>query len=60
MLSFEELYLFDDESDYDGSGSGYPGTCALPVCSDKSIGSFEKSVGGVSGIGSGVFFPTVI
>ena len=60
LLSFYELYLFDDESDYDESGSGSPGTYAFPFCSVNSVGSVGDSVGGVRGIGSGVFVPTVI
>ena len=60
MLSFDKLDLFDDESDSDGSGSGSPGTCAFPFCSGKYVGSVGKSVGGVSGVGSGVFVPTGI
>ena len=46
---------FDDEYDNDGSGSGSPGTCNFPFCSDESVGSVGKSAGGVSGVGSGVF-----
>ena len=38
LLSFGELYLFDDEYDNDGSGSGSPGTCDFPFCSGKSVG----------------------
>ena len=50
LLFFDELYVFDDESDDDGSGSGSPGTCTFPFFSGKSVGS-------VSGVGSGVFVP---
>ena len=53
MLSFDELYFFDDESDNYGSGSGSPGMCAFPFCSVKYIG-------GVSGVGSGDFVLTRI
>ena len=60
MLSFKELDLFDDKSDNDGSGSGSPGTCTFQFCSGKSVSSGGKSVGGVSGVGSGVFIPTGI
>ena len=60
MLSFDELYLFDDESDDDGSGPGYPGTCDFTYCSGTSGCSTGKSVGHVFGIASGVFFPTGI
>ena len=49
FLSFDGLYLFDDESDDDGSGSGSPGTCNFTFCSGNSVGS-------VSCVGSGVFF----
>ena len=60
MLSFDELDLFDDESDNDGSGSGSPGTYAFPFCSGKSVVSVAKSVGRVRGVGSSVFVPTGI
>ena len=50
---FRRIRFFDDESDYDGCGSSSPGTCAFPFCS-------VKYVGGVNGIGSSVFVPTVI
>ena len=53
LLSFEELDLFNDESDDDGSGSRSPGTWYFPFCSGNSIGCF-------SGVGSGVFVPTEI
>ena len=52
--------MFDDESENDGSGSRSPGTCDFPFCSGKFVGSVGKSVGGVSGIGSGVFVSTGI
>ena len=52
--------MFDDESDNFGSGSGSPGTCAFLFCSGKSVGSAGESVGGISGVGSGVFFLTGI
>ena len=60
LLSFYKLDFFTDESDDDRSGSGSPDTCAFPFCSGKSIGSVGKSVGGVIGIGSGVFVTTGI
>ena len=60
LLSFDELYLFDDESDDDGSGSGSADTCDFPFCSDESVGSVGKSVGRVSGMGSVIFVPTGI
>ena len=53
LLSFDALYIFDDESDDDESGSGSHGTCAFPFC-------YGNSVGSVSGLGSGVFVLTVI
>ena len=56
LLSFKKLDLFDDESDYDGSGSRPPGTYAFPFCSVKSVGSVSKYDGGVSGIGSSILF----
>ena len=52
--------MFDDKSDNVGSGSGSPGTCTFQFCSGKSVSSGGKSVGGVSGVGSGVFIPTGI
>ena len=59
-MSFEKLDFFDDESDNDGSGSGSPNTCTFPFCSGKSIGSVGKSIGRVSGVGSGLFVLTGI
>ena len=53
LLFFDNLDLFDDESENDGSGSGSPGTYAFPFCSGESVG-------GVTGVGSGVFVPTGI
>ena len=53
LVSFEELYFFENESDNDGYGSGYPGRCTFPFPPEKSVGS-------VSGVGSGNFFPTGI
>ena len=50
LLSFNKLNFFG-ESDNDGSGSGSPG---------KSVGSAVESVGGVSGVGFGVFVLTGI
>ena len=60
FLSFDELDFFDDESDNDGSGSRSPDTCTFPFCSSKCVGNVGKDVGGVSGVGSGVFIPTGI
>ena len=60
LVPFNELDLFDDESDNDGSGSGSAGTCDFTFCSDESVGSVGKSVGRVSDIGSGVSPPTGI
>ena len=60
LVSFDELYFFGSESDNDGSGSGSPGTCAFPFCSEKCFGSVGESVGSVSGVGSGDFVPTGI
>ena len=53
LLSFDELDLFDDESEDDGSGSRSPGTCNFPFCSGNFVVSF-------SGLGSGIFVPTGI
>ena len=60
FLSFDKLYLFDDESDDNGSGTGSPDTCAFPFCSVKSVGSVGESVGNICGVGSGVFVSTEI
>ena len=48
-MSFDGLDLFDYESDNDGSGSGYPGTCAFSFFSEKLVVS-------VSCLGSGLLF----
>ena len=42
--------MLDDHSDDGGSDSRSSGTCAFPFC-------FDDSVGCVSGVGSGMFFP---
>ena len=55
LVSFEELDLFDDESDNDRSGSGYTVTCAFSFCSVKSVGCVGKYVGCFCGVGSSVF-----
>ena len=60
FLSFDELDLFDDESDNDGSGSRTPGMCAFPFCSDEFVGSVGESVGRFSDVGPGFFVPTGI
>ena len=52
--------MFDDDYDDDGSGSGSPGMCTFPFCSDKSVGSVGKSVGRVRGVGSRDLVPTGI
>ena len=52
--------MFDDESDDDGSGYGPVGTCTFTFCSGKAVGIVGESVGGVSGLGSGVFVLTGI
>ena len=31
LISFDQFYLFDDESGNDGSGSGSPGTCSFSI-----------------------------
>ena len=59
-MSFDKLYLSDDESDNDGSGYGSPSTCAFPFCSGKFVGSVGESIGRVRGVGSRVFVPTGI
>ena len=51
LLSFDKLYLFEDESDKYGSGSGSPGKCNFPFF-------YGNSVGRVSGIDSRVFVLT--
>ena len=55
--SFEELDFFGDDSDNDGSGSGSPGMCTFPFCSDESVGSVGKSIGRVCCVGSRIFVP---
>ena len=60
LVSFEELDLFDDESEDDGYVSVSASTCNYPFCSNEPVGSVVKPVGRVSGIGSGVFVLTGI
>ena len=60
LLSFDGLYFFHDESYDNGSESRSPVTCAFPFFSGKSVGSVDKSFGGVSGVGSGVLVLTGI
>ena len=56
LVSFDELYFFDDNTDNDGYGSGSPGTFAFPFSSGKSVGSAGESLDSGSVIGSGDFF----
>ena len=51
LLSSNKSYSLDDESKDDGSDSGSSGTYSFPAFSLR----FEKSVGCVSCLGSGVF-----
>ena len=53
LLSFDELDVFDDDSDNDGSGSRFPGTCDFSFFSGDSVSR-------VSGVGSGIFVLTGI
>ena len=53
LISFDKFYIFGDDSDDDGSGSGSPGTCTFLFCSGNSVGC-------VSDVGSGIFVPTGI
>ena len=53
LISFDDLYLFNDESNNDGSRSGSPGTCDFPFCSYNSVDC-------ASDVGSGVFVSTGI
>ena len=53
FLSFDELDLFKNEYEDDGSGSESPVLCNYPFCSVKSVGGFI-------GVGSGLFVLTVI
>ena len=62
FLSCDESDSIDDESDEDGSYSGYTGTCAFSCCFEESaghvddtVGSVGDSVGRVRGVGYGVF-----
>ena len=50
LLSSDESYFLDDESEDDGSDSGASGTCDFPFC-------FYNSIGRVSSVGSDVFVP---
>ena len=60
LVTFDELDLFSHYSDTDGSGSVSPCTFAFPFSSGNSVGSSSQSVGSVSGVGFGGFFPTGI
>ena len=70
LLQLQSFYisdLLDGEADDDGSDSESAGTCAFPFFFDESVGCVadsagrvNESVGCVSGVGSGVFVPTVI
>ena len=67
MVSFDESYLFDDDSDDDGSDSGSAGMCSFPFRFDESVGRVgeyvghvEEYIGPVSDVGSGVFVLTGI
>ena len=60
LISFDELDIFDDESDENGSGCRSPGTFAFSFCFVKSSSSVDEYVGCVRGVGSGVFFLTGI
>ena len=67
LVSFDKLDFSGDESDNDGSDSGFDGTCAFPFRFDESVGRVgdsvghvDKYVGYVSGVGSGGFFSTGI
>ena len=50
FLSSEESGLLDDESNDDGSESGFAGTCDFPFC-------FYYSIGCIFVMDSGVFVP---
>ena len=52
LVSFDKLYVFDNESDNDGSGSGSAGMCASSFHSNESLGNVGESIGHVSGVGS--------
>ena len=49
LTSSDKSYSLNDESNDNGSDSGSSGTCVFPFC-------FDKYVGRVSGLESGVFF----
>ena len=59
MLSDESDSL-DDESDNNGSDSGFAGMCYFPFCFEDYVGSVGDSIGRVCGVGSGIFVPIVI
>ena len=49
--------MLDDESDDDGSDSGYAGTCTFTFRFEDSVGCVDDYVGGVYGMGYDVFVP---
>ena len=51
LMSSDESYLLDDESEYDGYNSRSSGTCPFPF-------HFDDSIGCVSGVGFGIFSQT--
>ena len=56
LLSSDESYLLDDESEYDGYDSRSSGTYSFT----NFLCIFTNSVGRVSVLGSGVFVPTEV
>ena len=57
FMSSDKSDFLDYESDNDGSDSGSAGTWAFNFSFDEYVGCVGKSVGRVSGVGSGVFVP---
>ena len=60
LVSSGKWDCFDDESDNDGYDSGSAGMCAFPFHFYELVGCVVKSVGPISGVGSGIFVPTGI
>ena len=60
MVSSNELYSFNDESDDNGSNSGSAGTCDFPFRFNESVGRVGEYVGRGSGVGYSVFVLTGI
>ena len=67
MISYDQSYSRDDESDNGGSDSGSDGTCSFLFCFEESVGRVDNSIGRVDKsvdrfcrMGSDIFVPTGI